>query len=208
MKTVLAVAADPLELRWIPERGRDVCFLKVARGPGPRLARAAAESVGEAADAVLSTGLCGAIDPRLSVGDIVVASRVNGLEAALPVCRRPHRVGELISVDRVASSAEEKRRLAASGAVAVEMEAAAVLAFARERRIPFYCVRVVSDTADEGFALDLNRARRADGSFDRLRIAGQALRRPVSGLRELWKLSRRAVLAARALGDFVADCHF
>ena len=66
--------------------------------------------------------------------------------------------GPIASIDHVAQTVAEKRQLRKTGAIAVEMEAAAVLERARAWKVPFYCVRAVSDRASEGFALDLNAA--------------------------------------------------
>jgi hypothetical protein len=74
--------------------------------------------------------------------------------------------------------------------------------------VPFYCIRAVSDTADDSFAVDFNAARRADGRFDRGHIARQVLARPLVMIPELLRLRRNAAKAVRALGDFVADCNF
>ena len=42
----------------------------------------------------------------------------------------------------------------------MEMEAAGVLSQVREWGMPFYCVKSVTDLADESFRIDLNAARR------------------------------------------------
>jgi adenosylhomocysteine nucleosidase len=208
MRTVLVVAAEAFELRWIrPGRG-DLRFVKVANGPGPRLVEQAVEQVREPVDAVLSTGICGALDPSLRVGDIVVGLSVNGEPAGTPKLSGCFRTGPILSMDRVAGTADEKKLLAASGAIAVEMEAAAVLSAARRRDVPFYCIRAVSDTAEETFAVDLNAARGRSGRFSVPRIAAQAARKPLVIVPELLRLRRNAVRAAKALGDFVADCDF
>jgi hypothetical protein len=88
------------------------------------------------------------------------------------------------------------------------MEAAGVLERARVWGVPFYCVRVVSDTSGEGFRLDLNAARDAAGRFQAGRIVAQALRRPVSGIPELLRLRKNAAAAVRALGEFIGNCRF
>ena len=71
-------------------------------------------------------------------------------------------------MDRVVSTAAEKALLA-KGADAVDMEAAAVAEMASARNLPFYAVRVVTDTWDENFPLDFNRMRSANGHFSRAR---------------------------------------
>jgi len=227
VKNVLVVAAEAFEFAGIVSRvkagktewglrfGRiaelnGMRLLMAADGPGPRLAGNAADRVGrsEQIDSVVSTGLCGALDPALAVGDIFVADQVNEFRAELPKTERKYAVGRLFSSDRVACSVAEKQRLRSIGASAVEMEAAAVAVRAEQWRKPFFCVRAVSDSAAEGFALDLNNVRDEDGRFSKRRILTEALRRPVTVLPELLRLKRNSDFASRALGDFFADCCF
>jgi hypothetical protein len=66
----------------------------------------------------------------------------------------------------------------------------------------------VLDAAGEGFCLDFNRLRGPDGRFSRARICEAALRRPLQAMPELVRLERRGRSAARALGEFFADCRF
>lgn len=232
MRTVLLVAAERRELRGILWRcGRvgklswPVRFarsaelngqrlLLVAHGPGRKLVSEAIDVVlrEEPADAVVSTGFCGALDGSLEVGDVFVATRVeNGCaayEAAQPATGQPFRSGTLVSTDHVVCSVAEKERLSAGGAAAVEMEAAAVAGRAGRHGLPFYCVRAVLDRATEGFTLDFNELRRSDGRFSRPRILRAALARPWAAVPQLMRLERRGRLAARALGEFLADCRF
>lgn len=184
--------------------------LLVAHGMGPRpaaIAVAAANTYHP--DAIVSTGFCGALDDRLGVGDIFVATSVLGAGRefpALPV-EAPHR-GVVVSIDRVAQTAGEKRTLRETGAAAVEMEAAAVASGAQKLGLPFYCIRVVTDLAGETMSNDFNRALRGDGHLDTIVILRGALCRPASRLPELLRLRRRCVLAAEALGEFFASCRF
>ena len=195
-------------------RGR--LLLLAANGPGPGLVREAVTRAvdREKADQVVSTGFCGALEPSLEVGDIVVASCIDAVDVGrsytsrAPGCDRSSVTGPVISVDRVVQTAVEKRALRDRGAVAVEMEAASVAAWAEERDLPFYCVRAVTDRAAEDFALDFNAARDASGRFNRRRILGSALRHPWSGVPELIRLARRGSVAARNLGEFIVNCCF
>jgi hypothetical protein len=79
---------------------------------------------------------------------------------------------------------------------------------AQRAGLPFYCIRAVLDRAEEEFSLDFNALRSADGRFSRFRILKAALARPLARLPELVRMERRGRLAARALGDFVAECVF
>jgi nucleoside phosphorylase len=172
------------------------------------LAGEAADAAGPNVDVVLSVGLCGALVEELEVGQIVAGSSINGVEIDRPRCQMKAVSGPIASVDRVAQTVAEKRRLRETGAIAVEMEAAAVLERAREWKVPFYCIRAVSDRASEGFALDLNAARDEVGRFKASRVLGQAIRRPWVGFPELWRLRRNSEVAAKALGEFIGNCSF
>jgi nucleoside phosphorylase len=205
---LLVVAAEAREfaglLKRVPSkevRGMDAAFARevelngrrailLANGPGPRavnemLFDVAKEEVSE----VVSTGFCGALDPELKVGDIVE----NGIW----------------SEDRVAVSAEEKRKLRErTGSRVVEMEYAAVAAKAAEWGVPCRAIRVVSDTAQEDLPLDFNRYRDDDGRFQLARIAVAGLMRPFSALPELMRLDRQSRIASEKLGEFLANCKF
>jgi adenosylhomocysteine nucleosidase len=186
----------------------------VADGPGPQSAGRAAEAVGKLKElrGLISTGFCGALNPELKACDIFVATEIAGVAHALSAPRSDscehYKIGKLLSIDRVVSSVAEKADLRRTGADAVEMEAAAVAAKAAEWNIPFYCIRVVTDTATEGFSLDFNRMRDTNGRFSRAKILASALRRPASVLPELLRINRRCKDASRKLGDFLVDASF
>ncbi len=196
---------------------RDRRLILVANGPGYRLAAEAMglAGSGERVDVFVSTGFCGALDPALAPCEVVVASQVKDADegAAYAVSSlagpRVVRTATFISTDRVIGSVEEKRRLrAATGGDVVDMESAVVARHAAARGVPFACVRVVSDTADEGFVCDFNQARDAEGRFRRRWILGAALRRPRLVVPELVRLQRRSRRAAAALGEFLVNCEF
>ena len=185
----------------------------VANGPGPKLAGWAAEIARKHQElrGLVSTGFCGALNPALEPCDIFVATEVLGVAQALSAPRSRScecQVGKLLSIDRVVSTASEKADLHQTGADAVEMEAGAVAAKAAEWNLPFFCVRVVTDTAAESFPLDFNRMRDADGRFSRIKILTAALRGPGSVLPGLVKLNKRSKDASQALGDFIVNASF
>jgi adenosylhomocysteine nucleosidase len=219
MTTCLMVAAEAREFEGILKRADDVRALPwqgasfsreaawknrrwflVANGPGPRLVERALERKHQV-DRILSIGFCGALDPTLQIGDIVVSGEVpKGLQTSFVQ-------GEVVSVDRVAFTAREKSDLRAStGAAVVEMESAAVARKAREWDVPFGCVRVVSDVAGDDLPLDFNQYRDADGRFERTRIALAALGRPFTVLPRLVRLDRDCRRAAERVGEFLANC--
>jgi adenosylhomocysteine nucleosidase len=228
---LLLVAAEAMEFRGIrfAERPRKLPIpvhwarlgkvgghevLLVANGVGQKRASSAVAEGCHAfqAERVVSFGFCGALDPRLPAAAVVVGTGVAASGrcfAALPVTgKAPFTEGIVCSIDHVARTAEEKRRLHAEGGAVVEMEAGGVAECAEALGLPFSCMRAVTDLAGEDMANDFNRALRSDGHFDTMRIFGDALRHPATRVPELIRLLRRSSRAARALGDFFADCRF
>jgi adenosylhomocysteine nucleosidase len=198
-------------MAWLNERA----VLLVANGPGPGLAGQAVDVARkyEELDGLVSTGFCGALDPALQPCDIFVATVLLTREREGASCSRvttksSHQSGKLLSIDHVVCTSAEKTELYKTGAAAVEMEAAAVAARAREWDVPFYAVRVVTDTAQESFPLDFNRMRDSEGRFNRGKILGAALHKPRTVLPALFKLNRRCKSASEALGDFIARSQF
>jgi adenosylhomocysteine nucleosidase len=190
-------------------------IILAANGPGPDLSGRAAEVAKEheRLEGLVSTGFCGALDPALQLGDIFVATEVLTPHRGSTLTRLPAysagsaRTGQLFSIDRVVSTVREKAELHKTGASAVEMEAAAVAERAQEWSIPFYAIRVVTDSAAESFPLDFNAMRDAQGRFSRAKILGAAFLRPAV-FPELLRLNRTCKVAAQALGDFIADARF
>lgn len=185
-------------------------LLLCANGPGFALAREAArQAIAKASpDRVWSVGLCGGLDARLRPGDMVTGEKV--IDASTGESFEALALEELpgatvVSQDRVACDAAEKAALAAQGDV-VDMESAAVAREAKAHGIPFQCIKVVSDTAHEGFAIDWNRARDGGGRFAATRVLLEALRRPLRGLPELAHLYRRSRAGAERLGDWIGNC--
>jgi len=192
--------------------------LLVANGAGRKRAAAAAEA-GIAAwgpEAVVSTGFCGALDERLGIADVVVGTEIIGCASPVTTgraCPAPtgatrQVAGAIHSSDHIARTAQEKAKLRATGAVAVEMEAAGIAESTLKCALPFYCVRAVTDLAGESLANDFGAALRSDGHFDTMRILTGALRHPSTRVPELFRLRSRCKRAARALGDFFAVCGF
>lgn len=188
--------------------------LLVAHGVGRKRAAAAVETAHSAfsAEHVVSTGFCGALNPELPLGAVVVGTCVTSegrRYGTAPVSGvRPFRTGVVCSIDHVARTAEEKRELRAKGGDVVEMEAGGVAERAEELGLPFSCVRAVTDLASEDLANDFNRSLRSDGHFDTMHILRDVLRQPAARLPELIRLQQRCTRAAKSLGEFFADCRF
>jgi 4-hydroxy-3-methylbut-2-enyl diphosphate reductase len=100
-------------------------------------------------DAVVIGGLCGAVDPSLRPGDLVVASEVRADGEALACSIElaealGARVGPIVTLDHIAGPAE-RALLRDSGALAVDMESYWLARNAGDR--PVTVVRAVVDRA-------------------------------------------------------------
>ncbi len=207
------VRAVPLPVTWVRAgkwRGGEV--MAIANGAGADRAFAAV-LVAPKPSAVCNIGFCGALDESLRVGDIFVACEVrNGsrrYETLVPgVVGSGIASGAVASIDHIAATATEKRNLRATGASIVEMEAAGAARAAEDLDLPFYCIRAVSDLADEDLENDFNAALTSEGQFSTLRLVTGALARPRQRFGELLRLKRRTDVASKKLGDFLADCTF
>lgn len=190
-------------------------LLAVAGGAGSGPAARAAEQAFKVLRprALISTGVCGALNAALRCGEVLAATEVRSLAtgrsipAHLPETSLPYRPARLLTVEHVVQTAREKRDLS-PWADAVEMEAAALAAVAMRERIPFYAIRVVLDTAEESFVLDYERARSPEGSFCATGLLGGLLRRPWRGTAELVHLYWRLRRGVEKLGEFIASCRF
>jgi len=226
---VVFIAADPRECRpWVAHwshvrdpklpvhwaragkwQGQD--FLAIANGAGAARAALGVAAADGKPRAIYNIGFCGALDASLGVADIFVAREVRD-GANTWMAQEPRgpaaKSGILASIARIAQTAEEKRALRVTGAFAVEMEAAGVARAAAELGVAFYCIRAVSDLAEEGFANDFNGCLTPDGRIDILRLVTRAMASPVNRFGELVRLSRRTTLASESLGEFLANCTY
>ena len=186
-------------------------MLLLANGAGPRQSAAAARVCDDPA-AIISVGFCGALDSDLTIGDVIVADKVF-FSSQMFDCRpvftsAKFRRGAICSSARIVATAKEKEQFRGSGAIAVEMEAGGIATFAKDHGLPFYCVRTVSDLAEESFCNDFNAALGPDGRFRVGQLLGSALLKPHRRFPELWRLKQRCDLAAERLGDFLDSCSF
>jgi 4-hydroxy-3-methylbut-2-enyl diphosphate reductase len=170
-------------------------------GMGPRRARAAARLTHHPEQrSALIAGVCGALDPGLEPGDVVLASELRTAVKTLP-CPDPtilagvlRRGGLRVHVGPIVSSTglvfgERRRELALAGALAVDMESAWLADDARAQ--PLTTLRVVLDTPRYEFHHPARAAIAARRAFRALREA--------SSLLEAWARAlgpREVVLAA------------
>ncbi|MFL6448086.1 MAG: hypothetical protein ACJ746_10415 [Bryobacteraceae bacterium] len=196
-------------------------ILLAANGAGPKLvaqaievakrAISAAELSSSKLEAIVSVGFCGGLRPGLQPRQIIVATDVLDVRDGSKYPCAPisatceHETGVVASQDRVAINREEKARLFASGAIAVDMESFAVAEGAKRASVPFFCIKAVSDSAEESFRIDLNKMRTPEGRIVRGKIVLYVLTHPWM-VGELLRLRRRSQDAARALGEFLVSC--
>jgi uridine phosphorylase len=131
---------------------------------GPSAAIVLTELIALGVRRAIRVGTCGALAEGLALGDLVIAresicadgtSRALGAgeraaaDAALTQALAGHapsaQLGTIVSVDLFYERGERGRH---SGAIAVEMEAAALFATGAAAGVPVACVLVVSDTFD------------------------------------------------------------
>lgn len=159
---VAALALECSSLR--RQLPRAPSWLVVQSGPGAaRAARAAAQAIDGGARVLVSWGLAGGLSAALAPGAAVLPRRIlspsgeswnadavwHSRVAALAV-ELGLECGDLLSVPAALESPAAKRSAAAStGAVAVDMESAAVAAAAARAGVPFLVLRVVVDGRDD-----------------------------------------------------------
>jgi hypothetical protein len=111
-------------------------------------------------------------------------------------------LGPVLSSPAALATVEAKQTAAVeTGAVAVEMEAAAIAAGARALGVPFACVRAILDSAstelhDSGIFVDPQ-----SGTVRPLSLLRHLARHPGT-VTQLWEMQRMMVAAQRSLGGF------
>jgi adenosylhomocysteine nucleosidase len=165
---------------------------------------------------VLAAGFCGALEGSLRTGDLVLATEV--IDAAsgarwpttwpgqLPPgpWQPPLHRGPLVTVPRLAATPEQKQSLAATwGALAVDMESAALARLCQQAAVPFGCLRVVVDEANAPLSPRLVTLF-SSARVSPFRLAAALISNPslVKALRHLAKSSAHAAdQLAKALGE-------
>jgi 4-hydroxy-3-methylbut-2-enyl diphosphate reductase len=177
---VRAVVAVPLRVERAALAGRLPGTRVLRTGMGPVRSAACMRSRLQGPPAVLVAGVAGALDARLRPGDVVVADELRGEGAAIPCPSAPllaaalRRQGLTVHVGPLLTRPDLVRGpLPGTGALAVDMESAAVAAAAG---VPVAAVRAVVDTPDRPLA--------TPGTVVRGLRALAALRRAAPALQE------------------------
>jgi hypothetical protein len=215
--------ANP-ETEWDVPAWRVGDLLLVEPGVGPELVAVLLPRIESLEpQAVWLFGWCGGLTPKLTVGSLVLADRTILSEgAAGPVTHLSHPppdsltskirhlaeelglrmvVGPVLTSAKILASVEQKRAGAATGAVAVEMEAGPLARWAVAQSVPFVHLRVVLDPLVSPLPpTRLPTDEHGDAPPHALLL--HALTHP----REwpaLWNLVRQARTARRAMADVI-----
>jgi adenosylhomocysteine nucleosidase len=187
-------------------------------GIGAAAARSASEALLAAgAEALVSWGVAAGLNAAAAPGTLVLADRVAGLASkqlepkefestkswadrlaeSLPPTIRVLR-GPIGATDRVLSTRGDKLLAGSTGAVAADMETAAVAQVADDAGVPWIAIRAVSDATDAGLPESVARAIDEAGRVRLGRLAAGLLRRP-GDLKQLPRLASGFAAALRTL---------
>jgi adenosylhomocysteine nucleosidase len=208
--------------------GKD--FAVVGHGIGHQrateTARRAFDSMPQA-ELVIGTGVVGALSRGLKPGDLVLSDRVLMIQAdgqqaksetavsaahlrairhSLASAGIAYSTGAILTSNRVFTVAEKRSAKESTGAIAVDMETAAIASEAGVRGLPFVAIRAVLDEVDD----EVVGAEMADQDGDVRPLAATAylLRNPATVLklpRMMRNLSRATAAIADALSAIAHD---
>jgi 4-hydroxy-3-methylbut-2-enyl diphosphate reductase len=156
MSGLLVITALRAELAALAGRVPEARVVRCGMGPN-RVAAWIPRLDALAPDAVVVGGLAGGLDPSLRAGDVLVATEVRDqqgrmlLRGAAPLAAELRRMGlrvrtgPMVSCDHVVGGTADRAKLAATGALAVDMESAQIVR--ATSGTPTAVVRVIVDTA-------------------------------------------------------------
>lgn len=169
---------------------------------------------------IVSAGVCGALDPRLACGDLVIPESVlDPWGRRWNVTPSSHRqvaalagaaahTGSVVTAHEVAESASAKAALRhQSGAVAVDMESSVIVSAAAAAGCASLVIRGVSDDATQSLPRELTGLLTPEGRLLGARALLAAVRRPgvLAMALDLRRGTRRALRAvARLLAQVTA----
>ncbi len=177
-------------------------------GPGrDRAARRTTEAIERFDPArVVLTGFAGSLSESLHPGDTIhPAALIDGAggDRLTPSLDLPgvDRSGTMVTVDRIASSADAKRTLASRyGADAVDMETFAAATACIQRRVPWLCLRAISDRLDQAVPEGLVGLVSDAGEPDLAAATRWAMTHPMQ-MPAMLRLKANCDRAAAALAD-------
>jgi adenosylhomocysteine nucleosidase len=161
--------------------------------------RAAASLIAERVGALVSWGFAAGLDPALAPGTLVIGQQIepplppvpgapDAVVWAVNLAARLHNrvplvAGTIACPGHIVRTADEKRALGASGAVAADMETAAIAAAAAAAGIPWLALRVLVDTVNVIVPESVAVAIDADGRFEMTNFLRALMRRPMDLVR-------------------------
>jgi hopanoid-associated phosphorylase len=166
----------------------------------------------------ISFGIAGGLDHSVPSGTHLVASEIvthagpvptdpRWSQRLLEACERS-RPARILGADRVVVEPQEKRDLFEStGAVAVDTESHITALMARERGLPFACLRIVADPAHRRVPQAALSGLHPDGRANPVGVMRALMRRPhempalVSIARDTWRARRSLTRALMRIGD-------
>ena len=172
----------------------------IAGGDGLEQAEASVRELLQCFDDVsllIGAGIAGGIDPALRFGDVIVASEMRGPDGSIWIGQTGPTSAVIRSVERMAGSAEEKRRI--TDAQVIDTESSGWARAASNRSVPFTVVRVIFDTAEE----EIPDFVTGDGPIDRAAVARHAVLHPRT-IPGLLQMRSRLASCCDVLADFVA----
>jgi len=166
--------------------------------------------IARGADALVSFGLAGGLDPVLRPGNILVPNAVH-LDGQIVPCDAAltARLGGptdhvLLAGETLLDTADAKRRVWHSlAAHAIDLETAAVARAALAHGLPFAVLRAICDPANASLPPAARAALDIAGGIGLWRVAQSLLRQP-SQIPDLFALAHDAETARRALKQRVA----
>jgi len=155
--------------------------------------------------------MAGGLDPSLQAGEILLPTEVVTSGGRVHRCEKgwrerlgatiEARSGRLLTSARSVGSVEDKAALFRStGAVAVDMESAAIAEVAEQHGLPFLAVRVVVDSAGDVLPRAVTAAADNEGHLHIWRLIG-ALALAPNELAPLIRLAQRYRAANRSLAS-------
>ncbi len=160
----------------------------IAGGGDPVSLTAELTRTAKGAAGIVSFGMAGALNPELTIGRIVVGTRLTGSWegecdrkwATVLASRIPGSVPGCCYADgRLIDDAAEKRAVGRStGAIAADMESHIAARIAAEAGVPFAILRCISDEVDAGLPPAIAVAMRPGGKLSLGAMLGSIIQQP------------------------------
>jgi nucleoside phosphorylase len=196
------------------DAGHEIVVLLTGIGETTSLETLNSSTFSDAAkpDVLISSGFAGGLRAELLPGTIVAPAKKRTLknhanvdsdaalrDEAIRLGAVP--IENLITLDRLAKTVEDKAHLAFFGE-AVDMESAVVMSHFATASVPALALRVVSDAADEDLPLDFDRCLTPQGAIKPMNLVNQIVKQP-NNLPNIVRFGRQSHQAGRTLAAFL-----